>query len=257
MTTIAERTVTVADLVAAARRQQRSTPALDGVGGPRQLAARVDVRVVAAHAGAGASVVAVAMADALAARGEVGVTLLDLAPAQTSGLVAAAECEIESGYRGWRGGRRGASRILRPSSSVDPADLTLPLGIRGKTIADGDWSCVGSSAERVVMVCRGTVPGVRRAEAALGGCGAEVVVAVVGARRWPKVVAASLGPRLSAVATDGRVVLIPANDQVEIYGVDVGATPLPVLNAAARLVELIWPDLARPTTPHRMKGQRR
>src|SRR3954452_12846167 len=99
--------VSVSDLVAAVRRQQAPRPASP----PRVGAYPIrGASVVSAHPGAGATTVAVALADALDAIGRPG-TLLDLAPSPDA--FAGAECEVDSRVLDCRAGRRGQTQVRR------------------------------------------------------------------------------------------------------------------------------------------------
>jgi hypothetical protein len=260
--------VTVAELVAAVRHQQAAItdqgPQLE----PSKVT-RSTLVVIAAHAGAGASVVAVAIADAASHRATPAepVHLVDLAPPEQSGMASAAECQIGSPYVGWLAARRGAMTMWRltdpPASSTSvPA---LPEVEGGTLVLDPGrpWSdLIGLSnpiwelarQQQVVVVCRATVPGVRRAELALAALDRHVTVAAIGARRWPREVEASFGRRLAEVVDSGRAVLIPTERSVELNGVDAEPLPKSVATAAARLAELIWhTDPAR--EQRRVKGQ--
>jgi len=247
MTLLTDGPVTVTDLVSAVRHQQRPTPATT-VDAPGAAAGVPDVGVVAAHPGAGASSVAVALMDALMARGEAEVTLIDAAPAAVSGLLSAFECDIDAGDSAWRAGRRGSGRILRSSTYDGPAkEAARALAPNGLVVVDGARLQLPCAAR--VVVCRPTVPGIGRVEDALTRCEAAAV-AVVGARKWPREVAAAIGPVLAKLDREGSVVFIPAHADLAIRGVTTDPTPAPVLRAAAPLAELI---LRRPRT----KGLRR
>jgi hypothetical protein len=239
MTAVVGEAVTVADLVAAVRRRQPSlTPRAEP--GPGWSADCIGV--LGAHPGAGATAVAVALVDALGTLGH-RPTLVDLAPAPDA--FGAAECEVDSGRPGWRAGRRGTARVLRRS---DPAAAVIAMP--GPTVVDG----ARPGPERQILVCRTALPSIRRAESA---CREAAAIAVVGARRWPKPLAASLGPALAAAADAGRVVFVPHSRELQLNGVDAEPTPARVLAGGIRLAELIWPDLAQTPSRHRRRGRRR
>ena len=105
-----------------------------------------------------------------------------------------------------------------------------------------------------VLVCRATLPSVRRADADLPD---GAVLAVVGCSRWPKVVAASLGPTLQRAMSDGRIVFFPHDRDLELNGVDAEPLPSSARAAGRHVIELLWPDLVGPSAPHRWKGRRR
>jgi len=89
------------------------------------------------------------------------------------------------------------------------------------------------------LVCRVTVPGVRRAELALGDLPGRPVVVAVGARRLPGQVQGSFGPLLRAAYDGGRVALLPADRRLEVNGIDARPLPKAFATAASRLLDLI------------------
>lgn len=238
MTTVLEGEVTVADLVAAVRRQQASAPVLTSQ--PASGQPQRSVSIVAAHPGAGATAVAVAMSDALATRGQ-QVTLVD--GAETPDAFGSVEVEIDSGSVGLRAGKRGHATVLRWGTGV-PA--TVPR--YSVLVTDGG---IASCQDRVI-VCRPTLPSTDKAERLLEE---GSLLAVVGASRWPAVVMASLGQSTRRAADRGQVVFFPRHRRVEIHGVH-GPTPSNLLAAGSRLIDVVWPD---PAAPHsrRWKGARR
>ena len=104
----------------------------------------------------------------------------------------------------------------------------------------------------LVLVCRSTVPGVRRAELALGDLPGRPVVVAVGARRWPGEVQASFGPLLREAYDAGRVALVSADRRLEVNGVDAPPLPKAFDAAATRLLDLIWPG-TQAVRAHRTK----
>ena len=277
MTTTADRaSVTLAELVQAisVQRQayvtdQPTVPSQQCEPSARQASS---VLVVGAHPGAGASSVAVAIADALAGRtsGQ-AVHLVDGAPQDTSGLICAAGHELGVTSSGWRAGRRGAVEVHRPDETLlQPNELPdLPTFGAESVVVDAGWplrelltrsSCVASMLRTAtsVLVWRATVPGVRRAEAALRDLsarhGAVPVLVAVGARRLPGEVRASFGPLLGTAYEAGRVVLFPAVRRLEVSGVEAHPLPDAVAVAATSLLDLIVPATA--TDPSRSRPPR-
>jgi hypothetical protein len=236
MTTLAVEGLNAADLVAVIRRQAASP----GGHTPEPGTWTSDcVGVVGAHPGAGATAVAVALVDALERSG-CPATLVDLAPIPDA--FAAAECEVDSGSATWRAGRRGGARLLRrrgPEGGAPPST--------GSTVVDGAQAAL----DREVLVCRPTLPSVRRAEP---GSSQATAVAVVGATRWPRPVALSLGPAMAAASSEGRVIFVPHSRRLEVNGVDAEPTPSTVLAAAHRLVGLLCRDLDGESPRHRWRG---
>jgi hypothetical protein len=261
MSAVVPDAVTVADLVAAVRGQRGNLPEMrvapDG-SRSRELIrlSPQEVLVIGAHPGAGATTVAVAVADVLAGR-DAGVDglevyLVDGARPESSGMGAAVECAVGGREHAWRAGRRGGCMVLRPV--VTPASATAVPALAatgpGWAVVDAGWPLrevmAGPGALRtlvddagVVVVCRASVPGVRQVERALDVLPRHPVVAAVGARRWPAAARASFGPQLSRVMDEGRAVLVPTSRRVEINGIDTEALPGSISGAAARLVELL------------------
>jgi hypothetical protein len=240
MTALAREEVSVVDLVAAIRRQAPSQvqPGTD----PSPTWGPDTVGVVGAHPGAGATAVAVALVDVLARCGRPA-TLVDLAPAPDA--FTASECEVDSGNAAWRAGRRGEAQLLRRRGPAVGA-----LRAAGPTVVDG----AQGPLDREVLVCRPTLPSVRRAEPVSGRA---ALIAVVGASRWPKPVAASLGPSLAAASRSGRVIFVPHSRHLEVNGVDAEPTPSHVVAAVGRLAEHLWSDLGGEPSRPRWRGLRR
>ncbi len=171
------------------------------------------ISVVAAHAGAGASTVALAVSDAAAADGR-QVHLIDRAHPSRSGLVAAASEELGTDVTGtWRRGLRTGVTIDRRVTDTAPGDWPLPSVGDGPAVtvidlglaAPGNRIRLAADRTRPVVVCRPTVPGVRLTEQLLDQmAGSPAVVAAIGSSRWPGEVIASLGPRLRALRAAGR-----------------------------------------------------
>jgi len=191
------------------------------------------VVVLGAHPGAGASTVALALAEAVAAGGRLA-HLIECAPPARSGLLAAAGAEL--GADGlWRRGVRGQVVIDRLTGEGDPAAgwPVDPAGDRpGVTIVDLgvhagpflDGAAAGSPLHDgpLVVVARATVPGLRRAEHVLHRLGRAVPVAVVGPPRWPGPVRSSAGLRLAERRRAGQVVAVPLDRALEVTGVHSG-----------------------------------
>lgn len=210
------------------------------------------IAVVAAHSGAGASTVALAITDAISAAGR-PVNLVESAHPCRSGLIAAASAELGTDPTGaWRRGSRQLATVFRrvgdvtpqgwPESGADEGLVTvLDLGLP----APQNISRLAVDQPTFVVVCRPTIPGVRLAEHLLAQLGAaRVVVAAVGHRRWPGEVLASLGPRLRALREQGRVVAVPEDGRLQVTGPTHCALPKPVVTAGRAVLALI--DVAFP-----------
>jgi len=207
--------------------------------------------VVSAHAGAGASTVALGLADAAAADGT-PVRLIDCAAAAESGLADAASEVVGIDRTGqWYRGRRGTVTIHHA------ADATL-LGAAGcgLTVIDSGPAGPGGpgvlgDAVGVVLVCAATVPGLRQAEAALGAITGPVVLAAVGPRKWPGVVTASLGPTAAALRRDGRLVRVPLDRRLAATGLTGDPLPRRVVAAARAVLQLLpAPATTAPPAQH-------
>jgi hypothetical protein len=196
------------------------------------------VAVLAAHPGAGASTVTVAIADALAAGGT-PTRLVEVANPARSGLAAAASAELGVDESGWRHGRRGPLQVdrladhvgglneLSPPRPGEPGVsvcIVLDLGWpAGEVLAAGGWLAQLLDAARLVLVCRLTVPAVRQAERLLTG-------------RWPGVVTASCGPAVRAMREARRVVTVPLDRRLQVEGVTADPLPRPIEAAGNALV---------------------
>jgi hypothetical protein len=215
------------------------------------------VAVLAAHAGAGASTVAVALADALASTGA-ATRLLDLADPARSCLAAATNAELGVDDSGWHRGRRSrviidrlahtvatAHDIPGPRVSQDEREwLVLDLGCPiGELHAASGWlaRCLDNAA--VLLVCRPTVPGMRRAEHALDLLADQslraVAIAAVGAAKWPSAALATCGPRLRAARADGRLISVPFDRHIAVEGVTPDPLSKPLAAAGRRLATLL------------------
>lgn len=221
-----------------------------------------DITLIAAHPAAGASTLALAVADALAATGR-PVVLLDCADADRSVLRAATDTELGALPTGdWQLGRRGTVSLYRPAGADAAPDcesgvLPAPPPVEDATTVIADLSgrdprqCPPPDSRGiVVLVCRATVPGFAHAEAQLttmAASGPTHIVAVLGPRRWPRLAAASIGPRLAQLRDEGRVISVPLQPRLAITGVTADPLPAALLTAAHRLLQLI-PEATRATS---------
>ena len=228
--------------------------------------ARGFVAVVGAHGGAGTSTFALALADAAAAAGR-RVQLVSCGRPGSCGLLAAASEELGVDPNGlWRTGRRGpritVDRQLRPATDAEGADPAgwpaLPPTVDSDPLvivdaeagagADLRWL---ASAVVVVLVCRVTVPGVQHAEQLLGslvdtellpggaigdGGSRPVLVAAVGAGRWPGAVSSAAGPLLRRLKARGQVTSVPLDRRLVTTGPTSSALPRAVADAGHALL---------------------
>lgn len=223
------------------------------------------VLIVAGHAGAGASTVALAVAEGLAESRRV--QLIDYAEPIRSGLMAASTIELGSDGGEWRRGRRGRLDVVRRALSPGDGELPPPPetdDIARLLVVDVGWSLTsvlldssGSLAQdaNVVVVTRVTVPAVRQAEHVLAALADEPVVAAVGPARWHRTVQASCGPRLRELRSLGRVVRVPVDRRLETAGLNGDRLPKSVASAGRSMAALLVPA-ENPQPRHRRRAGR-
>lgn len=213
------------------------------------------VRVTAANAGAGASTIALALADV--ASHDTQVRLLDAAAPTWSGLVGASVTELGA-QAGWRRGRRNDQLVidrLQPHAST-PADLPAPrdhepvsltvLDVgwtrRELTAHPHGWLNSVESAEGVVdvVVTRADAAAFGQAEAALEHTDLDAcVLVVVGANRWSGSEFASVGHRMRQLRANESISFVPHLGARALSGLGPGRLPRPLLSCAQRLLERI------------------
>jgi hypothetical protein len=212
------------------------------------------VCVIAAHAGAGASTVALAIVDAASTAART-TNLVETAHPTRSGLVAATNSELGLDASGvWRRGSRGRVTIDRRAGGELPTGWPiLPQSADGLIVVDlglptpDSLERLAVSGCRIVVVCRPTVPGVRRAEHLLTVLPGPVIVASVGGGRWPGEVNASLGPHLRDRRGHNAVVAVPTDRHFEVTGPTSSSLPKSIAAAGRSLLALID---ARSTKAH-------
>jgi hypothetical protein len=201
------------------------------------------VLVLAAHAGAGASTVALLLSEAVALDGT-HTRLVECADPTRSGVAAATDAELGEDPSGWRCGRRGPLEVDRPSrhlpgaeevaaprsASADAAGASVTVVDAGwpawDIIAGTGWVTGLLSIAQIVLVCRATVPGVRQIEQLLAALpGQQPLIAAVGPSKWPGVVSAGCGPLLRAARADDRIVPVPLDRQLAVTGLTAGPLP--------------------------------
>ncbi|SFT82552.1 hypothetical protein SAMN05660657_03314 [Geodermatophilus amargosae] len=206
------------------------------------------VVVAAGHAGAGATTVALAVAEALA--DSCRVQLVEYADPARSGLTSAST--IELGIDGaWRRGRRGRLDVLRLAQP--PADERPPPKGDGSeqllvvdagcalTTARPEGRTALSSIDLLVVATRVTVPAIRQTEHVLAAVGGDAWVAAVGPSRWPRAVEASVGSHLGRLRSRGRVVQVPLDARLAVTGLTGDRLPRSVAAAGRSLAGLLVP----------------
>ena len=256
--------------IARAARERRPIPPVDlpDAGSTTQWLA-----VLAAHSGAGASTVALGLADVCQQRSTRAVHLVEWAEPQRSGLVAATIDELGVDASGlWRHGQRdgvAVHRRTRPAiAPTHPTTATTPpITATGRSHWPSDGTTTagtvagaspviildlsGTATEldptlviATVVVLRATVPGVRAAETLLESLTRRahpattprIVAAALGARRWNAAAAAALGPRLRELREQGQLITVPVDRRLAITGPTAAPLPTPVLAAARDLL---------------------
>jgi hypothetical protein len=198
------------------------------------------VGVVAAHAGAGASTVALAIADTATGRGPVH--LVEWCHPRMSGLASVTTRELGISDNGaWRRGSRSEVVLDRRAGGALPHNRPDPADGEWLTLADlGHLSASDLPAGLpLVLVCRATVPGVRHVEHLLRDVESPVVIAAVGPSRWPGSVLATAGPCLRACRETRRLVAVPVDRKLENTGLTAAPLPKPVIAAGRELLELL------------------
>jgi hypothetical protein len=219
------------------------------------------VMVVGCHGGAGASTLALAVAQAAGDSGRPA-RLLDCASPERSGLLTAVDAELGVDGSGWRHGRRArlaidrvvdvlasASDVSAPADELSgQAEVTVLDAGWGAAVLTGDsWLAAVSSSAAVVLVARATIPALRQLEQALATCPGNPVVAVHGPTRWGRSVRATAGPLLKAASAAGRVVTVPVDRHLAVTGIT--SAPLPKVVAEAGRAVFARVLAADPETP--------
>ena len=228
------------------------------------------VLVLAAHAGAGASTVALLLADTLAQTGT-ATRLIECADPSRSGIAAATDTELGEDPSGWRRGRRGHLEIDRPCqplAALDdlpaPRPVAPPATGPAVTVVDAGWPAADVltakswptrliTTAQVVVACRATVPGARQVEQLLATLPARVaLVAALGPTKWPGVVSASCGSQIRAIRASGHLVAVPVDRHLDVTGLTANRLPKQLATAGRDLAERLLPDLS--TTRQRRAG---
>ena len=214
------------------------------------LSGRV-VMVVGCHGGAGASTLALAVAEAARESGR-SARLLDCASPERSGLTTAVDAELGVDGSGWRQGRRAGLHIDRVCEELASAtDVPAPsdewLGQVEVTVVDTAWGVADilagdcwlaqvSSSAVVVLVARATIPALRQLEQALGTCPVVPVVALLGPTRRDRSVNSTAGPLLKAAESAGRMVRVPSDRHLSVTGISCAPLPKAVVGAGRQIL---------------------
>ncbi|MFR9727876.1 hypothetical protein ACL03H_01520 [Saccharopolyspora sp. MS10] len=231
------------------------------------------VPVLAASPGAGASVVAAVLADALQLADR-RVLLVDTADPVRSGLAAVARSDgpvfdgphpavrIRASWRAHAVLARVETSlpIVTPGMVPPPRFFAAAARSVQATIVDighdpwrvaahplagaGAWLRVGEPVPRPVLVCRASRPSLLHAEQVLarleawnrtGTIVAPAQLVVLGARKWPAGVAGAAGRRTSALLENA--VFLPHDSSVALGGITAEVTPARLRDAATPLLQ--------------------
>jgi hypothetical protein len=267
------------DVVGMARRAGEVVAAMEELGLPEAARRPVDwsgfgvlIPVLSGSPGAGASVLAVALTDALQRAGRCAL-LVDAADPARSGLATAAATEgpwAHSPHRdltirySWREhavlARLATTLPVLTPGMLPPPPAWLPqldplhatvvdIGHDGwRAAADplvgaGGWLRHGTPAPRPLLVVRPTRPSLQLAERVLarldpwiaaGIAAAPWAMVVVGAKRWPAGVAGAAGQRVARLVD--TAVFLPHDLQVAVGGVTDALLPDRLLDAVSPLL---------------------
>ena len=226
------------------------------------------VRVRAANAGAGASTIALALADVADVAG-IRTRVLDAAAPAWSGLLGATVTELGAA-EGWRRGRRGDGVLLdRVAESVRvPAEVPGPRTVDGVdlTVLDAGWSMrelaaatdawvATTFAQVEVLVTRPHGLALSQIEAALAHledqlAADQVVVVVVGASRWSGREFATAGRLLRTAHQHEAVLFAPLLPAKALPGLGPDPLPKQLTSPSQRLLERIT-TITGPLTANR------
>lgn len=238
--------------------QRDAGPAGDGGPDARWGQDERVVRVLPAHAGAGASTLALALGDAATLTGGSS-RLIDAATPESSGLLDLTTTEY--GRDGdWHLSGRGSLRIERLARPVaSPAGVPGPRpGGPGLTILDAGWSVrelrlhprswLTGPVELDVLVVRAHAQGLRRAEHTLRRLDAiradRIQLAVIGSRREARRLHATDGPLIRQLADAHAVTRVPLLPRPPTDRSDGRGVPRRLLMAARRLLDAAVADPA-------------
>ena len=206
------------------------------------------VLVVGALGGAGASTVALGLATCAG-----DARVVECCTVAASGLAGASTAEMGVTADGWVQGTRDTVLIERRSDRVAsiavmpaPSATARPLTVLDcpadidLLVHDSGWlGALARTAAAVLVVTRGTGPGLRRMEAAISGLGADRVQAVVvGApKRWPRPLEQALGGHGRQLRTSGRFTGVPHDPQLAVDGITTEPLPAALLAAVSPVLE--------------------
>lgn len=223
--------------------------------------------VLAGHAGAGSTTVALAVAEGLADRASV--QLVDCSEPLRCGLGAASVAELGNDEWGWRHGRRGGLDLARRADSWQPAGpprrgessrfrpkvRLVDVGMNVASALPG-LGADGAEDTDLVVVTRLTIPAVRQTEVVLTLLDRPVLIAALG-RYTQRRALPPLGPRLRRAVAAGLLVRVPWDRRLATEGLSADPLPAAVARAGSALARRLslWampaiePELATAAEP--------
>lgn len=194
--------------------------------------------------GAGVTTVALAVATVAGAS-----RVVECCTGSASALAGASGAELGRAMGGWLEGSRGDVLLQRRSDRiVAPADLPAPPSAhKPVSVLDAGWSVedllegpgwlgdLARTLDPVVLVARPTVPGLRRAENALGLVGvtrARLVLAGTRSHRWPRQLEQAAGPLVRRLRAAGLVTCLPFHAGLAMTGLTPDPLPAGLVRAA-------------------------
>lgn len=219
----------------------------------RPASAGLLVRVTAANAGAGASTIALALAQ-VAHSDESQVRLLDTAAPAWSGLIGAATTEMGAAH-GWRRGTRSDGILIhRLADPVDYPNLvpvpceSPPVGV---TVLDLGWTPRELAAagdcwlnqtrpDVDIVVTRAGARALDQAEHRLSACDlSSTLLVTVGATRHLGRTRDAAGPRVRHLHESRRAITVPLMTSKTPLRLDLETLPPPLIRSARRLLDRI------------------
>ena len=218
------------------------------------------LRVRATHAGAGASTLALALADTAARSATVH--LVDAAAPAWSGLTGATATEL--GARdGWRRGRRNprlvVDRLDRPAAT--PAEVPVPREhVCALIVLDVGWSArelsghpgwlTTTPVDVDLLVTRASAAALRQTETVLQMTrpGPRMLL-VLGTRRWHGPEFTAAGTRLRELRDADALHFAPLLPRRSLTGLGPDPLPRPLLSTAQRLLARLGTQTSLPTDP--------
>jgi hypothetical protein len=211
------------------------------------------VRVTAANAGAGASTIALALAQ-VAHSDESKVRLIDSAAPAWSGLIGAATTEMGAEH-GWRRGTRSDGilihRLADPVHSPNLVPVPCECAPVGVTVLDLGWTprelaaagdcwLTQTAPDVDIVVARAGTRALDQAEHLLSACDlSSTLLVTVGAARHLGRTLDAVGPQVRHLHEIRRAISVPLMTGKTPARLDLESLPPPLIRSARRLMDHI------------------